>query len=155
MLHDVGMIGVPDDILRKPGPLAEEELAAIREHTERGAQMVARIEGLEVIAPWIRHSHESFDGSGYPDGLSGEEIPQPSRILLAADAFDAMTSRRPYSTPLSRPQACEELRRNAGTQFDPACVDALLAHLDGLAEAPSPSAANAGAVAGSGPWTNG
>jgi HD-GYP domain-containing protein (c-di-GMP phosphodiesterase class II) len=155
MLHDVGMIGVPDDILRKPGPLAEEELAAIREHTERGAQMVAQIEGLEVIAPWIRHSHESFDGSGYPDGLSGEEIPQPARILLVADAFDAMTSRRPYNAPLSSEAACEELRRNAGTQFDPVCVDALLAHLHGAGETPPPSAADDGAVAPNRTWTNG
>jgi HD-GYP domain-containing protein (c-di-GMP phosphodiesterase class II) len=145
---------VPGDILQKRGPLAEEELAAIRKHTERGAEMVAHIEGLEVIAAWIRHSHESFDGSGYPDGLSGEEIPQASRILLAADAFDAMTSRRPYNTPLSREDACEELRRNAGTQFDPACVDALLAHLDGAGDLPSPAVAR-GAVARSGSPTNG
>ena len=110
MLHDVGMIGVPDQILRKPGPLAAEELAAIREHTDTGAEMVAQIEGLETIVPWIRHSHESFDGSGYPDGLSGEAIPQAARILLVADAFDAITSRRPYRPPLSVEQACEELR---------------------------------------------
>ena len=129
MLHDVGMIGVPEQILRKPGPLAAEELATVRGHTDRGAEMVAQIEGLEAIVPWIRHSHESFDGSGYPDGLSGEAIPQAARILLVADAFDAITSRRPYRTPLSRSEACEELRRHAGTQFDPACVEALVCSL--------------------------
>lgn len=129
MLHDVGMIGVPERILRKPGPLASEELATVREHTARGAEMVAQIEGLETIVPWIRHSHESFDGCGYPDGLSGQAIPQAARILLVADAFDAITSRRPYRTPLSRGEACEELRRHAGTQFDPACVEALLCYL--------------------------
>jgi diguanylate cyclase (GGDEF)-like protein len=130
MLHDVGMIGVPERILRKPGPLVEEELATIREHTDRGAEMVGQIEGLEAIVPWIRHSHESFDGSGYPDGLSGEAIPQAARILLVADAFDAITSGRPYRTPLSRAEACEELRRYAGTQFDPACVQALCLYLE-------------------------
>ncbi len=129
MLHDVGMIGVPEQILRKPGPLAAEELATVRGHTDRGAEMVAQIEGLETIVPWIRHSHESFDGSGYPDGLSGEAIPQAARILLVADAFDAITSRRPYRTPLSCAEACRELRGHAGTQFDPACVEALVSHL--------------------------
>jgi diguanylate cyclase (GGDEF)-like protein len=129
MLHDVGMISVPDRILYKPGPLAVEELAAIREHTDKGAEMVERIEGLETIVPWIRHSHESFDGSGYPDGLSGERIPQGARILLVADAFDAITSVRPYRPALEVAEACEELGRHAGTQFDPACVEALLAHL--------------------------
>jgi diguanylate cyclase (GGDEF)-like protein len=131
MLHDVGMIRVPDQILCKPGPLAAEELAAIKRHTETGAEMVARIEGLESIVPWIRHSHESFDGSGYPDGLSGAQIPQAARILLVADAFDAITSARPYRGALSIDEACEELRRHSGTQFDPACVDALMAHLAG------------------------
>ncbi len=129
MLHDVGMIGVPDRILRKPGPLVAEELAAIKEHTDKGAEMVSQIEGLQEIVPWIRHSHEHFDGTGYPDGLSGETIPRAARILLVADAFDAITSRRPYRPPLSVEQACEELRRHAGSQFDPACVDALLEHL--------------------------
>ena len=129
MLHDVGMIGVPETILRKPGPLAGDERAAIREHADRGAEMVAQIEGLEGIVPWIRHSHEAFDGSGYPRGLSGQAIPQAARILLVADAFDAITSKRPYRQALSRADGCEELRRHAGTQFDPACVEALVAHL--------------------------
>jgi HD-GYP domain-containing protein (c-di-GMP phosphodiesterase class II) len=129
MLHDVGMIGVPETILRKPGPLAGDERATVREHADRGAEMVAQIEGLEAIVPWIRHSHEGFDGSGYPHGLSGQAIPQAARILLVADAFDAMTSKRPYRQALSRAGACEELRRHAGTQFDPACVEALVANL--------------------------
>ncbi len=131
MLHDVGMIQVPDRILSKPGPLEADELAAIKAHTSTGAEMVAQIEGLETIVPWIRHSHERFDGSGYPDGLSGEAIPQASRILLVADAFDAITSTRPYREALPVAAACEELERHAGTQFDPACVEALLAHVRG------------------------
>jgi diguanylate cyclase (GGDEF)-like protein len=136
MLHDVGMIGVPDRILSKPGPLASDELAAVRQHTDTGAEMVAQIEGLETIVPWVRHSHEHFGGSGYPDRLAGEEIPQGSRILLVADAFDAITSARPYREALTVGDACGELERHAGTQFDPACVRALLAHLGRPAEVP-------------------
>jgi diguanylate cyclase (GGDEF)-like protein len=134
MLHDVGMIKVPERVLREPGPLGAEELAAIEQHTATGAEMVAQIEGLEAIVPWIRHSHEHFDGSGYPDRLSGEAIPQAARILLVADAFDAIVNTRPYRDALSIGDACTELERYSGTQFDPACVEALLTHLAGSAE---------------------
>src|SRR5205823_6549084 len=132
MLHDVGKIAVPDHILRKPGPLERIELEAMMRHSHTGAELVSRIEGLDRIVPWIRHAHESFDGSGYPDGLSGEAIPLASRILLVADAFDAITSTRPYRQARSVADAREELIRHAGRQFDPACVRALLDHLDGL-----------------------
>jgi diguanylate cyclase (GGDEF)-like protein len=130
MLHDVGKVTIPDRILTKPGPLTPEEFEAIKTHSLAGAELVARVEGLHMIVPWIRHSHESFDGSGYPDGLSGEAIPLASRIMLVADAFDAMTSPRPYREALPVAHACRELRRHAGTQFDPACVDALMKCLD-------------------------
>jgi diguanylate cyclase (GGDEF)-like protein len=130
MLHDVGKVTVPDTILAKPGPLAAGELEVIRSHSAAGAELVSRVQGLDMIVPWIRHSHESFDGSGYPDGLAGEAIPQASRIMLVADAFDAMTSTRSYSDALPLPDACEELRRHAGTQFDPVCVAALMRCLD-------------------------
>ena len=139
MLHDVGKVTVPDRILCKPGPLSAQELDEIKGHPSTGADLVARVEGLQQIVPWIRHSHEHFDGSGYPDGLAGEDIPQASRILLVADAFDAMTAARPYRLPLSLGQACDELRSNAGTQFDPACVEALLAHLGVDAGAAAPA----------------
>jgi diguanylate cyclase (GGDEF)-like protein len=129
MLHDVGMVTVPDRILCKPGPLTREELDTIKAHPRTGAELISSIEGLEAIVPWIRHSHESFDGSGYPDGLRGEEIPQASRILHVADAFDAITRPRPYRDARSVAEACEELRRHAGTQFDPTCVEALLQRL--------------------------
>ncbi len=129
MLHDVGKVTVPDRILCKPGPLSAEELEEIKRHPCTGAELVARVEGLQEIVPWIRHSHEHFDGSGYPDGLAGEAIPQASRILLVADAFDAMTAARPYRQPLSLARAYDELMLGAGTQFDPTCVEALLAHL--------------------------
>jgi diguanylate cyclase (GGDEF)-like protein len=129
-LHDVGKMTVPDRILCKPGRLTDEELELIKGHSVAGAELVGRVEGLELIVPWIRHSHESFDGSGYPDGLRGEAIPQASRIMLVADAFDSITSTRPYRAGLSVAHARLELKRHAGTQFDPACVDALLASLD-------------------------
>jgi len=131
MLHDVGKIAVPDHVVRKPGPLGRIELEAMMRHSHTGAELVSRIEGLDRIVPWIRHAHESFDGSGYPDGLSGEAIPLASRILLVADAFDAISSTRPYRQARSVADAREELIRHAGRQFDPACVRALLEHLDG------------------------
>ena len=93
--------------------------------------MVGRIEGLAAIVPWIRHAHEHVDGSGYPDGLRGEAIPLAARVLLVADAFDAMTSDRPYRRALSTDEALAELRRQAGTQFDARCVELLAEHLAG------------------------
>ncbi len=126
MLHDVGKVTVPDHILCKPGRLTPEEFELVKGHSVAGAGLVARVEGLQTVVPWIRHSHENFDGSGYPDGLRGVAIPQASRIMLVADAFDAITSERPYRKALSLAEACEELKRNAGSQFDPACVEALL-----------------------------
>ena len=125
MLHDVGKVSVPDRILQKPGPLSVEEYEQIKDHPVAGAEIVERIEGLSPIVEWIRRSHEHYDGSGYPDGLSGDEIPLASRILLVADAFDAMTSHRPYGGALPAEIALEELRSNATRQFDPACVAAL------------------------------
>ncbi len=130
MLHDVGKVTVPDSILCKPGRLTPEEFELIKAHGVAGAALVSRVEGLDMIVPWIRHSHESFDGSGYPDGLRGEAIPQASRIMLVADAFDAITNWRPSREAMSVEHACEELKRNAGTQFDPACVAALLERIE-------------------------
>ena len=129
MLHDVGKVRVPDEILRKPGPLDDDEWREMARHPVVGAEIVARVEGLEPIGPWIRHSHERIDGTGYPDGLAGEAIPLASRILLVADAFDAMTSDRSYRRAMSVEDAVAELDANAGTQFDALCVDALKAEL--------------------------
>ena len=141
MLHDVGKVRVPQAILRKPGPLDADEWAEIAKHPVVGAEIVARVEGLDAIGPWIRHSHERIDGAGYPDGLAGDQIPLASRILLVADAFDAMTSDRSYRRAMSREDAIAELDRNAGTQFDAGCVEALKAE---LASTPAPSASPAG-----------
>jgi diguanylate cyclase (GGDEF)-like protein/putative nucleotidyltransferase with HDIG domain len=132
MLHDVGKVSLPDQILRKPGPLDEQEYEEVKMHPVIGAEFVNRVDGLSLIAQWVKHSHEHFDGSGYPDGLAGEDIPLASRILLVADAFDAMTSDRPYRGAIPHAQAIEELRRNAGRQFDPRCVEAFELYLGGL-----------------------
>jgi diguanylate cyclase (GGDEF)-like protein len=124
LLHDVGKIGVSDGILRKPGRLTEDEAAEMSSHVRIGHAIVASAE-LAEEARWVRHHHEHFDGSGYPDGLSGEEIPPESRIILVADAFEAMTADRPYRRARPVLEALAELDRLSGMQFDPACVDAL------------------------------
>jgi HD-GYP domain-containing protein (c-di-GMP phosphodiesterase class II) len=125
ILHDVGKVVVPDRVLRKAGPLTEEEFEQIKPFPAAGAELVGRIEGMEPIIPWIRHSHERMDGKGYPDALSGDAIPMGARILHVADAFDSMTSKRTYRAALPRHEALGELRAGAGTQFDPDCVGAL------------------------------
>ena len=129
ILHDVGKVVVPDRILRKAGVLTEEEFEAIKPFPAAGAELVARIEGMEPILPWIRYSHERIDGMGYPDGLAGEAIPLGARILHVADAYDSMTSKRTYRPPLTVDQALSELRSGAGSQFDPDCVAALEEYL--------------------------
>jgi diguanylate cyclase (GGDEF)-like protein len=125
MLHDIGKVAVPDRILRKRGALTPTEYEEVKRHAAIGADIVGRIDGLQTIAPWIRHSHEHVDGSGYPDGLRGDEIPLASRILLVADAYDAMTTDRPYRSAMAPCDALTELRQWIGHQFDPSCVEAL------------------------------
>jgi diguanylate cyclase (GGDEF)-like protein/putative nucleotidyltransferase with HDIG domain len=125
-LHDVGKVAIPDRILNKPTALDADEYAEIKRHVTIGAHMLSCIDDLDEIVPWVRHSHEHLDGSGYPDALAGDQIPAASRILLTADAFDAMTSDRPYRRALHPDDAADELRRHAGTQFDPDCVTALI-----------------------------
>ncbi len=124
-LHDVGKVAIPDSILKKRGPLDDAELETMREHAALGARMVGSIPGLAHLAPIIRATHERWDGKGYPDGLSGEEIPLTSRIVHACDAWHAMTSDIPYREALGR-QALDELQRNMGKQFDPRVVSALV-----------------------------
>ena len=129
LLHDVGKIGVPDAILNKPAKLTDGEYAVMQRHALLGADIVRAAE-LPNEARWVRHHHERYDGGGYPDGLCGDGIPLESRIILVADAFEAMTSDRPYRRAPGQEFAIAELRRNAGTQFDPAVVDALCRVLD-------------------------
>jgi len=130
LLHDVGKIGIPDSILRKPGRLTDEEYAVIKSHPLRGVKILEPIENIRHILPGIRHHHERYDGKGYPDGLKGKKIPFYARIIAVADAFDAMTSDRPYRKGLPIEIARKEIEENRGTQFDPECADAFLRELD-------------------------
>ena len=124
VLHDIGKIGIPSELLRKRGPLSSGEREHMRAHPEIGARILEPVERLRQLAPLVRFSHECWDGSGYPDGLAGEEIPLGARIISVCDAFDAMVSDRPYRGGRSTADALEELRSHAGTQFDPAVVEA-------------------------------
>jgi diguanylate cyclase (GGDEF)-like protein len=126
LLHDIGKIGISDDILNKPGELVAEEWEIVKGHPQLGANIVAHVPQLAACAVGIRHHHEWYDGSGYPDGLKGDEIPMESRILNIADAFTAMTSERAYSSTLSFASALEEIKRGSGKQFDPYLVGKFL-----------------------------
>jgi len=125
LLHDVGKIGVPDAILSKPGKLTDDEYARMQAHSVLGYEIVSAAD-LPTEATWVRHHHERYDGRGYPDGLAGEAIPLESRIIFVADAFEAMSSDRPYRKAPGEEYALAELRRHAGTQFDQHIVDALI-----------------------------
>jgi putative nucleotidyltransferase with HDIG domain len=128
LLHDIGKIAVPDEIINKPGPLNDEEWAIMKTHTVVGEQMLQQVGGLlSSVGVVVRASHERWDGGGYPDGLAGEAIPVPARICAACDAFNAMTTDRSYRKALPLSVAVEELRKNSGTQFAPDVVDALIA----------------------------
>ncbi len=123
-LHDIGKVAIPDAIITKPGPLDDDEWAFMRRHTLIGQRIIAAAPSLAVAAGLVRASHERWDGGGYPDALVAEKIPFGARIIAVCDAFDAMISRRPYAPPMTTDDAGAELRRCAGTQFDPAVVDA-------------------------------
>jgi HD-GYP domain-containing protein (c-di-GMP phosphodiesterase class II) len=125
-LHDVGKIGIEDAILRKPGRLTPEEFERMKLHTLKGAAILETIPALKPVIPIVRHHHERWDGTGYPDRLASDQIEQVARIVAVADAFDAMTSDRPYRPALPPDTAFDELLRKAGTHFDPACVEAFL-----------------------------
>ncbi|NOZ26334.1 MAG: HD domain-containing protein [Nitrospirae bacterium] len=126
ILHDIGKIGIRDDILLKKGKLTEQEMMHMKRHSIYGAELLQSIKQLKKIVPVVRNHHERYDGTGYPDGLRGEEISLMARILTVADSFDAMTTHRPYKKSISTEAALEELRRCSGTQFDPAVVEAFL-----------------------------
>lgn len=130
LLHDVGKIGISDGLINKPGPLTPEERELVRSHVRVGHDLLCHVPALEVIADAVLHHHEWFDGSGYPDGLSGSNIPIASRIVAVVDAYCAMITKRSYKEAYTSEQACEELRNCAKQQFDPEVVEVFLQVLD-------------------------
>jgi len=130
LLHDVGKIGVSDGVLNKPGPLLPEERDLMRAHVRVGHDLLCNIPALRDVADVVLHHHEWYDGTGYPDGLRGEDIPVPARIVAAVDAYCAMVTRRSYKEAYTEERARSELRTGAGRQFDPGVVDAFLRVLD-------------------------
>jgi HD-GYP domain-containing protein (c-di-GMP phosphodiesterase class II) len=131
MLHDIGKIAVPSEILLKPGPLTDAEWEVMRNHAAVGGELVGRIDTFAHLAPAVRASHERFDGGGYPDGLAGEEIPLAARIIAACDTYDAIVTDRPYRPARTPAEALTELRRVAGSQLDEAVVAVLAQELAG------------------------
>jgi putative nucleotidyltransferase with HDIG domain len=126
LLHDIGKIGIPEKILDKPGSITREEHRTICEHATQGARILEHIDTFQPVIPGVRHHHERWDGRGFPDGLAGEEIPLLARVLAVADAFDAITSDRPYRPRRGRAEAIEEIKRCSDSQFDPLVVEALV-----------------------------
>lgn len=126
LLHDCGKIGVPDNILGKPGKLTDEEFKIIKSHTVRGGEILKSFKSLEHVEDGARYHHERFDGHGYPEGKEGENIPLIARMICVADSFDAMSSNRVYRNHLTKEQVIEELEKNKGKQFDPQIADIML-----------------------------
>jgi len=130
LLHDIGKIGIPSDVLSKPGRLTAAERQLVQTHPELGERIIAPIDRLQVVRPIVRHCHERWDGRGYPDGLAGEAIPLESRIIFVCDAYHAMTTDRPYRRRLSHREAVRRLSEGAGSQFDPYVVEVALRVLE-------------------------
>ena len=138
LMHDIGKLGLMDELLDKPEGLTPGELELVRMHPVRGQEMLERAGGrFTQVGRIVRACHERWDGRGYPDGLAGEEIPLPARIVFCCDAYDAMVSERPYSQPLTRSRAVAELWACAGTQFDPEVVAAVVRSLPRVADGAS------------------
>ena len=142
LLHDVGKIGIADAILQKPAKLTDEEYELMKTHSALGHSILYAAELFDE-SQWVLHHHERIDGRGYPDGLCADAIPIESRIILVADAFEAMTSDRPYRRGRAEPEAIAELLRHAGSQFDPQCVNALTRVLRRGPQWTSPAASGA------------
>ena len=130
LLHDIGKIGIPDNILNKPDRLTDEEYAVMKSHVTRGAEILKDFTLIDNVVEGARYHHERYDGRGYPDGLKGEEIPLYGRIIGVADAFDAMTANRVYRKQMDFGYVFNEMRKGRGTQFDPQIVDILLRLID-------------------------
>ncbi len=130
LLHDVGKIGVPDAVINKPSKLTDEEYDIVMNHPAMGARILGSIKEMPSLSMGARWHHEKYDGGGYPDGLSGEDIPEAARIIAVADAYDAMTSHRSYRIPMTQDEVRQEIKRCRGTQFDPVFADIMLAMID-------------------------
>ena len=126
LIHDVGKIGIPDSILKKPGKLNDEEWAIMKTHPDIGADLIKDLEMYAGVVDLVRHEHEHWDGNGYPKGLQGEEIPLGARIIAVADAYNALTTDRPYRNAYDHDSAVEIIKSESGTHFDPTIVDAFL-----------------------------
>ncbi len=126
LLHDIGIVDIPETILSKKGSLTNEEIALIRRHTAKSVDLIRPVDFLKPVMPIILHHHERYDGTGYPSGLKKEEIPLGARLLSVVDAFEAMIQARPWRPALSIDQALEELVRQSGIQFDPKMIDAFI-----------------------------
>ena len=134
LLHDIGKIGIPSEILSKPGRLTADERAIMETHPELGERIIAPIDRLQEVGAIVRHCHERWDGAGYPDGLEGEDVPLESRIIFVCDAYHAMTTDRPYRKRLSHPEAVRRLREGAGSQFDADVVEIAVAVIERVTE---------------------
>ena len=132
LLHDIGKLGIPEHILLKPGRLTEEEFEKIKEHPQRGADILDPVDFPWPVLPVVKYHHEKWDGTGYPGGLAGEDIPLTARILAVADVYDALTSARPYRKAWAHDKAVSVITKDAGTHFDPAIVEAFLQVIDGV-----------------------
>jgi two-component system, cell cycle response regulator len=143
-LHDVGKLAIPEEVLHKPGPLDPQDWAFVRRHPLVGERIIGAAPALAGAAKLVRSTHERIDGSGYPDGLAGDQIPLGARVIAVCDAFTAMTSPRPYAARFTIPEAIAELRQCAGTQFDPAVVDAFSELVVELVWPPEASTATSG-----------
>ncbi len=130
LLHDVGKIGVPDEVINKPGRLTEEEFAKIKKHPSIGSKILSNIKEMPELASGAKWHHERYDGSGYPEGLSGDEIPEEARIIAVADAYDAMTSNRSYRGSLPQETVRREIEKGKGSQFDPKFANIMLEMID-------------------------
>ncbi len=132
LLHDIGKLAIPDRLLHKPGPLTREEYEEVKHHAVIGAEMLEGIDFPGPLALLVRHHHENWDGSGYPDGLSGDHIPFGARLLAIVDCYDALTSERPYRKGLTHDRALQMIVERRGTNFDPAVTDGFLRIVPGL-----------------------
>ena len=130
LLHDVGKIGVPDEVINKPGQLTEEEFDQIKKHPVIGYQILSNIKEMPSLSTGARWHHERYDGTGYPDGLVGNEIPEAARIIAVADAYDAMTSNRSYRDQIPQDKVRSEFDKSSGTQFDPRFADIMMKMID-------------------------